>query len=115
MLIRNKVLVVALAILGLLVAIVRIQIGNLPQEWEGLTGKSNSQIYARLGPPTEDATAKEFVAWTKQYWWGTRELKLISADCCQANKVPDNLFYSVHLRGFYRPVVNQSIENTHTN
>ena len=99
---------VALALLVLVYpAVIGLTYGNhLPGGWSPeLTEMTLGEIQARLGPPQEEASAKDFQNWVVPHWWGRQILKVISQRCCQPEEKPFAFVYLVYVYGRYDPVV----------
>jgi hypothetical protein len=77
----------------------------VPNRWSSdLINLTCGKIYQRIGPPQESATAKEFENWNEMHWWGFKQLKIITRNGCAAERKPDELIYSAHLRWRYKPM-----------
>lgn len=86
---------------------------NIPPKWSPDLGSMNfKEIYEKLGPPQEAASAKDYQNWLEYHWWGVKVLKIISSDCCKPNAKPHVVIYVVCVNGWYDPAYQQVISKS---
>jgi len=118
--VRSLLLLVSLSAIGLITTyflypqvILELYGKEMPEKWaSNFGGMSFSQIYQRLGPPQEDASAKDYQQWVESHWWGIKLLKVISVDCCQSASKPSIVMYLVYVNGWYDPVYRKTLSKT---
>jgi hypothetical protein len=77
----------------------------LPPNWSPELGELTFQeIHTKIGPPQDDASAKQYQNWIGYHWWGTKMLRIISADCCKPSARPSQISYVVYAKGRYTPI-----------
>lgn len=88
-----------------LFAIAELGTRELPLNWSSDLGAMTFQaIHRKIGPPQDDAPAKQYQNWVEYHWWGTKMLRILSADCCKPSARPSEISYVVYAKGRYRPV-----------
>ena len=107
---------VAIALMLLMAAypflIYQIYGNNLPEGWSAnLAEMSLGEIQNRLGPPQEEASAKDFQNWIIRHWWGSQVLKVITRHCCTPEEKPVAIIYMVYVLGRYEPVQRSVLKN----
>jgi hypothetical protein len=90
---------------------ITLQYGNhLPERWKApLLDKSVGEIRALLGPPDAEFSAKDFLSWQIETWFGSQNLFVVARNCCDPRAIPSSIIYKVYVDGWYRPVVNRSL------
>ena len=67
---------------------------DVPPQWKlDYRGLSIAQIVDRLGPPQEEASAKQFMNWVLPAADGTQLLKVICPQDCSGNEYPGGVLY----------------------
>jgi hypothetical protein len=85
-------------------AIVVVYGQQIPVAWASDFADMNfGEIYQKIGPPQEDVSAKEYQNWLVYQWWGWQMLTVTSNDCCKLTSKPTNIYYTVHVNGWYKP------------
>lgn len=78
---------------------------QVPEIWTSdFADMTFGEIYQEIGQPQEDVSAKEYQNWLIRYWWGWKMLKMISNNCCPLTSKPTDIYYIVHVNGWYKPV-----------
>ena len=78
---------------------------EIPAEWKiAFKGKSIAQIDQILGPPTDNASAKQFQDRVKKIPDGFKVLKVICPDRCDSAEVPSAVWFLTFEEGVYKPV-----------
>jgi len=82
-----------------------------PVAWnKTLLSMAMREIYQTLGQPDEDVSTKEYQSWIRKHWWGWQQLKVLVPHCCTAASRPSEVYYVVHVNGFYDPIIIRRIE-----
>ncbi len=88
-----------------------IYAANAPLSWnKALLSMTLGEVHQTLGNPDEDVSAKEYQVWIRKQWWGWQELKVLIPNCFAASSRPSEVYYIVHVYGFYDPVIKRRIE-----
>jgi len=78
---------------------------SMPRTWDDtVLLLRHEELLRRLGPPDDDASAKDWQSWMHRTWWGALELRLEFSSCCQPSTRPTAGYVIAHLKGKYRPI-----------
>ncbi len=79
-----------------------------PSAWNSdLYNLNHKQIIEKLGPPDGDFSAKDFQSWQKIEPWGTFQLDITFANCCNENTIPERINKIMRLNNRYEPLENK--------
>jgi hypothetical protein len=65
---------------------------------------NHRQIVEKLGPPSEDVSAKQYQSWLKREDWGMLQLKIEFKDCCDEASTPSGIYKIVRVKNRYEPL-----------
>jgi hypothetical protein len=95
----------AISYLLYLVAILELAGKDMPPNWSAKLGELHFyEIYEKIGPPQDDASAKQYQNWIEYHWWGTKMLKISASQCCKPSAQPSEIYYIVYAKGKYAPI-----------
>jgi hypothetical protein len=90
-------------------AFIELTAKKIPPQWSSTLGELTlDQISRKIGPPREDASAKQFQNWIEYHWWGIKMLKVVSRDYRPTAR-PSQISYIVFLKGKYAPIYQQTV------
>jgi hypothetical protein len=91
-------------------AIVELYGKKVPEKWMLNYADMNlGEIQKAIGLPQEEMSVKDYQSWLDSEWWGVKQLKIISANCCQLNTKPDEIIYLIRVKGWYEPAYQKII------
>jgi hypothetical protein len=83
---------------------------QLPEVWSSdFSNMTFSDIYKKIGPPQENLSGKGFQNWLIYHWWGWQMLEMGLQNCCPPTSKPTDIYYMVHVYGWYEPAYSKRI------